>query len=96
MIIETEFTPIRVPIDRIKSLSLGDSGEEPKKYQKDIRAWFHSGGHVTLKLATFKGDKITGYSQALGDVSFDLSAFSRIDFHIYDNKANETRKNIRF
>jgi len=96
MIIETEYTPIRIPIDRIKSLSLGDSGEEPKKYKEDIRAWFHSGGHVTLKLSTFKGDKITGYSQALGEVSFDLSAFSRLDFHIYDNKANETRKNVRF
>lgn len=96
MIIETKYTDIRIPIDRIKSLSLGDSGEEPKKYREDIRAWFHSGGHVTLKLASFKDGKITGFSQALGDVNFDLSAFSRIDFHIYDHNANETRKKIRY
>ncbi|MCP5536724.1 MAG: hypothetical protein H7A51_10920 [Akkermansiaceae bacterium] len=95
MIIETEFTPIRIPIDRIKSLSLGDQGEEPKKYSEDVRAWFHTGGFVTLKLDTFKEGRISGYSQALGDVTFDLSAFSRIDFHIYDHEANETRKKIR-
>ncbi|MBT8043816.1 MAG: hypothetical protein KJO79_02600 [Verrucomicrobiae bacterium] len=96
MVIETEYTPIRIPIKRIKSLNLGDSGEEPKKYREDIRAWFHSGGFVTLKLDSFKDGEVSGYSQALGDVTFDLSAFSRIDFHIYDDEANETRKKIRF
>ena len=91
MIIETEYTPIQIPIKRIKTLSLGSIGEEPKKYSQDVRAWFHEGGHVTLKLATFKDDKISGFSQAFGEVSFDLRAFSKIDFHIYDKKHNDKR-----
>ena len=92
MLVNTEFTAIHIPIEKIKSLSLGDSGEHPRKYKGDIRAWFHSGGFVTLRLSSLSGQKITGYSQALGDVSFDLSAFSRIDFHIDNRKANHTRE----
>ncbi|BDS05758.1 hypothetical protein NT6N_07980 [Oceaniferula spumae] len=95
MIIETEYTPIRIPIKRIKSLSLGDDGEQPRKYREDVRAWFHDGGHVTLKLASFEDGKISGTSQAFGDVTFDLKAFSRIDFHIYDKKHNELRNDMR-
>jgi len=95
MIIETEFTPIRIPIKRIKSLSLGDEGSQPRKYKGDVRAWFHEGGHVTLKLATLKDGKISGSSQAFGDVTLDLNAFSRIDFHIYDKKQNELRSKTR-
>jgi len=91
MIIETEYTPIRIPINRIKSLSLGDAREEPRKYSEDVRAWFHDGGHVTLKLASFKDGRITGFSQAFGEVSFDLNAFSRIDFHIYNKEHNALR-----
>lgn len=95
MIIETEFTPIHIPLNRIKSLSLGDKGEEPIKKRGDVRAWFHDGGRITLQLASFEDNKISGYSQAFGDVTLDLSAFSRIDFHIYDDKVNELRKNSR-
>ena len=95
MIIETEYTPIQIPLKRIKSLNLGDTGEEPKKYADDIRAWFHQGGHITLKLSSFKDGKISGYSQAFGDIELDLSAFNRIDFHIYDKEINALREGIR-
>lgn len=95
MIIETEYTPIHIPIKYIKSLTLSDAAEEPKKYTGDIRAWFHQGGHITLELASIKDGKIKGRSQATGDVSFDLSAFNRIDFHIYDKKANALRKKMQ-
>jgi len=95
MIIETEYTPIQIPLKRIKSLNLGDTGEEPKKYADDIRAWFHQGGHITLKLSSFKDGKINGYSQAFGDIELDLSAFNRIDFHIYDKEINALREEIQ-
>ena len=96
MIIETKHTPIRVPLGKIHSLSLGTSREEPKKYREDVRAWFHSGGFVTLKLASMTRSTISGFNQALGDVTLELAAFRRIDFHIYDEEANETRKESRF
>lgn len=95
MIIDTELTPIKIPLKRIKSLSLGDAQEQPKKYRGDIRAWLHDGGFVTLRLKSFADGKINGFSQAMGDVSFDLAAFNRIDFLIYDPEANELRKELR-
>lgn len=95
MIIQTEHTPIRIPIEKIKSLSLGSSNEEPKKYREDVRAWFRSGGFITLKLTTMTNNTISGFNQALGDVTIDLSAFRRIDFHIYKEQANETREKMR-
>ena len=95
MIVETELTPIKIPLKRIKSFSLGDDArEQPKKYQGDIRAWLHEGGFITLRLKSFADGKIHGFSQAMGDVSFDLTAFNRIDFLIYDDAANELRKEL--
>jgi len=91
MVVETEYTPIRIPINRIKSLRQGNSEEQPRKYSKDVRAWFHDGNHITLRLASFTDGKISGYNQALGEVAFDLKAFNKIDFHIYDQKYNDLR-----
>ena len=92
MIVNTKHTPIRIPIERIKSINWKDKREEPKKYKGDVRAWFHHGGFITLKLSSITEDKLSGYSQALGDVSIDLAAFSKIDFNIYNAAANEQRK----
>jgi len=94
MTIQTEHTAVRIPIDKIKSLSLGTSREAPKKYRGDVRVWFNEGGFLTLKLATMKNNKITGFNQATGDVTLDLTAFRRIDFHIYDEQANEAREKM--
>ena len=94
MSIQTEHTAVRIPIDKIKSLSLGASNEAPKKYREDVRVWFNQGGFLTLKLATMKNNTITGFNQALGDITLDLSAFRRVDFHIYDDEANEARKKM--
>ena len=80
MIVNTKHTPIRIPIERIKSINWKDKREEPKKYKGDVRAWFHHGGFITLKRTSITEDKLSGYSQALGDVSIDLAAFSKIDF----------------
>jgi hypothetical protein len=92
MIVDTKHTPIRIPINKIRSISLGDKREEPKKYKGDIRAWFKNGGYVTLRLSSLSAERINGYSQATGDVSMKLSAFSRIDFNIYGVDANKRRE----
>lgn len=95
IVIETKYTPIKIPIERVKSVSLGDIGEEPRKYPGDVRAWFHQGGFITLKLTSLRDGKITGFSQACGNVTLNLTAFNRIDFHIYDKEANALRKNLK-
>ena len=92
MIVNTKHTPIRIPIDKIKSINWRDKREEPKKYKGDIRAWFHHGGFITLKLTSITENKLSGYSQALGDAIIDLAAFSKIDFNIYNAAANEQRQ----
>jgi len=85
----------KIKFKEIDFITVGSSGEQPKKYRDDVRAWFHHGGHVILKLSSIKDGKIHGSSQAIGDVTFDLSAFNRLDFQIYDKKANELRKESR-
>ena len=92
MMIKTQYTPINIPISNIQSISLGDKREEPKKYKGDVRAWFHRGGFITLRLSTIKDNKLSGYSQATGDTSIDLNAFSRVDFNIYNLDAREQRQ----
>lgn len=92
MMVDTEHTPIRIPVSKIRSINLGDKREEPKKYKGDIRAWFKQGGFITLRLSSLSADRINGYSQATGDVGMNLSAFSRIDFNIYGVDANKQRE----
>lgn len=96
MLVDTEYTPIRIPVSRIKSLDLGNSDDRPKKYRGDVRAWLHTGGFITLKLTSLTNTQLQGYSQPLGNVTFNLTAFNRIDFHIYNPKANQTRQKIQF
>lgn len=91
MLVNTEHTPIKIPIKKIKSINWQDKREEPKKYSGDVRAWFNTGGFITLKLTSIEDGKLRGYSQATGDAAFDTKAFSRIDFNIYNMKANEMR-----
>lgn len=92
MLVETEHTPIHIPVSNIQSISLGDKREEPKKYKGDVRAWFCHGGFITLRMASIKDNKLHGYSQATGDVSIDMGALSRIDLNIYSLSLNEQRE----
>ena len=91
MLVDTKHTPINIPIGKIKSVHWQDKREEPKKYRGDVRAWFHSGGFITLRLSSIGDGKLSGYSQATGNAVFDTKAFSRVDFNIYNAEANEMR-----
>ncbi len=91
MTLDTEHTPIKIPIAKIKSIHWKDKREEPKKYREDVRAWFHTGGFITLKLASIEDGKLSGYSQATGDAALNMNAFSRIDFNIYNLEADKLR-----
>lgn len=92
MVVETQYTPINIPVSNIQSISLGETREEPKKYKGDVRAWFHRGGFITLRLSSIKDNKLSGYSQATGDTSIDLNAFSRVDFNIYNLDSRQQRQ----
>ena len=91
--INTEYVPISVPIERIRyfQVTAEDEREEPRAYSEDIRAHFHHGGHVTLQLKEITNETITGYSQVFGEATFDLDAFTQIDFNVYDLDFRERR-----
>ena len=91
--IETEFMPVTIPISRLLSFQLTnfEDREEPRIYREDVRCYFPNQEFVTLKLSDITPTTISGYSQVFGEVSFQLAAFSRIDFNPYDTEARIRR-----
>lgn len=87
----TSFGDVQVPLRLMKSINLDDVEDEDRMEINDVRAWFHEGGYVTIKLKSFDGKTIKGYSQVYGDAEFQLSAFSRIQFNIWDIKLDPAR-----
>ena len=84
MIVETEHTPIRIPLDKIKSLNLGAEGEQPIMKSGDVRAHLNNGSNIVIQLSSLSDTHLSGYGQAVGDLKIDLSSIKRIDFNIYD------------
>lgn len=91
--IETEYVPVAVPIERLRSFQITskENREEPRLYREDVRAYFHHGGHVTLRLEELDAATITGYSQVFGKATFDLKAFTHVEFNPYDPKFRKLR-----
>ena len=85
--IDTPFREINLPVERLRSVALMPVDlEEPKRESGDVRAWFTDGGSMVFRLEgiTEDGNAVQGYSQTFGTATFDLSAFSRLEFNIYD------------
>ena len=99
----TEFGDVRIPLNRMSSIDLSDlefdeegkvigsKKEEPRMWEQDIRAWFHDGGSITIRLDSIEDGKIKGYSQVFGDAEFDINAFSRLEFNVWDRKLDPAR-----
>lgn len=86
MKIETLYTPLNLPILRIRSIDLTSSEkkEEPLMKPADIKCWFKDEGWIILEPLSINGSKLTAYHQALGKNEFDLNTFKRIDLNIYE------------
>lgn len=65
--------------------------EEPRMWGEDVRAWFHEGGSITIRMATIEGGKLKGSSQVFGEAEFDLNAFSRLEFNIWRRQLDPAR-----
>ena len=89
--LKTDFGEVSVPLRRMKSIALAEIRDEDRMEINDVRAWFHEGGYVTIKLKSFDGKTIKGYSQVYGDAEFDVNAFARIQFNIWDRKLDPAR-----
>ena len=85
--IDTAFREIALPVERLRTVALMPVDlEEPKRENGDIRAWFADGGSIVFRLegVTDDGFSVQGYSQTFGNATFDMSAFNRLEFNIYD------------
>ncbi|NNC88589.1 MAG: hypothetical protein HKN82_09050 [Akkermansiaceae bacterium] len=90
--IKTKHADIAIPVERMRTVNLsGSEFEEPKRMKGDVRAWLREGGRLTFRLDAFRDGRIKGYSQTFGDAEFDLSAFSRLEFNIYNEDLESNR-----
>jgi|TARA_B110000914_G_C15516368_1_gene473819 hypothetical protein len=87
----TSFGDVRVPVKRMRSVGLAKETDEVRMEAGDIRAWFHEGGYITIKLKSLDDKTIKGYSQVYGDAEFDINAFSRVEFNIWRRELDPAR-----
>lgn len=97
--LKTPFGEIKLPVSRLRTFTIHSDDERknwdlyqiPKRYNGDIRAWFADGGSVTFRLTGVEDGKLRGSAQPFGDAAFDLKAFSRIEFNLYDPALETSR-----
>lgn len=90
--IKTPFKEIRLPVERLKSIALKPTAMETcKRENGDVRGWFPDGTSIVFRLESVGDGTLTGTNQNFGSAVFKISAFSRIEFNIYDSKLEELR-----
>ncbi|MBK1883810.1 hypothetical protein JIN85_15440 [Luteolibacter pohnpeiensis] len=90
--VKTPYREVTLPLNRFKNISLKEADlEEPKREKGDIRACFSDGTSIVFRMESMNEKTITGYSQNFGTAEFDLSAFNKIEFNIYDQKFDSMR-----
>jgi hypothetical protein len=91
--VASQYGEIPVPVQRMRALDLaGDDYEEPIRKTGDVRAWLKEGGRITFRLDSFEDGKMQGYCQTFGEATFDLDAFSRLEFNIYNEDFDGLRE----
>ncbi|RYD37213.1 MAG: hypothetical protein EOP87_03990 [Verrucomicrobiaceae bacterium] len=90
--LKTSFDEIRLPVARFRNIALKPASlEEPKRMIGDVRATLVDGSSLVFRLESFEKDKLRGFSQNFGTADFDLKAFSRLEFNIYNPKLDGLR-----
>jgi hypothetical protein len=92
MRVKTSFEELKLPVSRLKTIALKPvDREEAILKNGDIRAWFPDGSRVVFRLDAAAPDGLQGFSQNFGTSTFKPSAFSRIEFNLYDPKFQTLR-----
>ncbi len=90
--IKTKHCDMKIPVDRMRTVNLATGEyEEPIRKKGDVRAWLKEGGRLTFRLDSFTKDTIKGFSQSFGEAQFKLTAFSRLEFNIYNEELESMR-----
>lgn len=90
--VRSEAGLVEVPIDNVRTIDFSD-GEyaEPIRKKGDVRAWTLEGEQITFRLDALGPESVKGFSQSFGDATFQLEAFERIDFNLYDEEIEKLR-----
>lgn len=90
--LKTSFDEIKLPVARFRDIALKPASlEEPKRMIGDVRASLVDGSSLVFRLESFGEDKVRGFSQNFGTADFDLKAFNRLEFNIYNPKLDALR-----
>ncbi|WP_193214154.1 hypothetical protein [Luteolibacter marinus] len=99
--LKTPFGEVSLPVSRLRTFTLHTKEERenwelglyeiPKLYNGDVRAWFPDGTSVTFRLESVEDGKLKGTAQPFGNAEFDIRAFCRIEFNLYDPDFDELR-----
>lgn len=90
--VKTPFREVKLPLQVLRSVSLKPAElERCKRENGDLRGWFADGSSVVFRLDGVNDGVLTGYSQNFGTALFKISAFSRIEFNIYDPELEDVR-----
>ena len=90
--VKTPFREVKLPIQVLRSISLKAANlERCKRENGDVRGWLADGSSIVFRLEDVKEGTLMGSSQNFGTAGFRLSAFSRIEFNIYDPKLEDIR-----
>ena len=90
--IKSSLGDIKLPVNRLRTVALKSVGyDESIRRNGDIRASFPDGSSMVFRLDSAADGTITGSSQNFGSATFNMDAFNRIEFNIYDVALKEKR-----
>lgn len=90
--IQTPFREVKLPVSVLRTIALKPADlERSKRENGDIRAWLPDGSSLVFRLEAVEGDRLTGFSQNFGTSTFQIGAFNRIEFNIYDPVLKDLR-----
>lgn len=85
----TSFAGMKIPLERVAQIELaGQKAEQARRQANDARAYFLDGSRFTLALEKLDDQSLVGTSENCGRVTSSLDAFRRVQFHIYEERAD--------
>jgi hypothetical protein len=88
IVFTTSFANMKIPIERVTQIELTtEKAEAARRQAADVRAYFLDGSRFTLALEKLDDQSLVGSTENCGRVTTALDAFSRVQFHIYDEHA---------
>jgi hypothetical protein len=90
--LKTPFREVSLPVGALRSVALKPVDlERCKRENGDVRAWFPDGSSVVFRLDAVGEGTLSGSSQNFASSEFKMSAFSRIEFNIYEPEFEDVR-----